>query len=793
MPELNTLAPKKWSWTGGSPGSVPTLDITDDIKIGDFAIDTRVTPANVWLNIQNTAGDPVWVEPSGENLQNEVYVAKNGDDTNGDGTLSKPYLTVKQALASITGNSPINRYTIKVGPGVYIEDNPLQMKAWVAIEGQAQPSTAINALNGTSNLFIASSSPVCSLVSLGLGGVTSGYCVEVTSPTSIVMQNIVIQESDKGILVNNASSQVTIDDLQLRSDSGTMTKGIEVLDGFVTMTNLRVRGQATITDIIDVNGSDALFSLDMFYTNSNNITNAVWARGGADVTIFNGRITGDLGDRMGVALRCEGTGSELDVLSTYIQHADYGLYVDGDCEVSFAGLAIENCDYGVYTHTTGNETIDINGGAIKNSISWDIYVTESSAKVIGSGLRVDENKLFLDSASIYMAHVSENEGDEGLNIKGELHVGSPESPSESVFGAGDSYTRGMLVYTYNNNTSTYTDVSVEARSASGSTFTFTSTNENDAIYVASDLINNGDYLIHLGIKSSTETAANVGSGSIVAEYWDGNVWSETTTMSTDSGEPYYSNSNELFAHSGSHQIRFDNNLSSTAWQKNDPPSTGTNRYWLRYRIVDGITTAPVFQQYKLHTNRAELNADGYMEYFADARPVESLPWDLALIRPAGSSPGNQDLYLSKNIVIGREYNLMGDDDKVGFMRTLPQSCDTSTPILFKFSCVPSSTDTINWKIYWGYTKANDNIYFDSSSAPSVAISEQSTIFSGVATVGEENWFEVELDISNMNATPSSGLPDDLWINIQKISGGGAVALVDIDATYTKWNNGGSGA
>ena len=54
----------------------------------------------------------------------------------------------------------------------------------------------------------------------------------------------------------------------------------------------------------------------------------------------------------------------------------------------------------------------------------------------------------------------EKAGDEGVSIFGEYHVGAPEQGYELVVGEGDSYTRGMLVYTYNG--SIYTDISSAA-------------------------------------------------------------------------------------------------------------------------------------------------------------------------------------------------------------------------------------------------------------------------------------------------------------------------------------------
>jgi len=54
----------------------------------------------------------------GENLSNVFYVAKNGDDTLGDGSQMRPFLTISTAV----GKAPINQYcAVYVSPGIYEE------------------------------------------------------------------------------------------------------------------------------------------------------------------------------------------------------------------------------------------------------------------------------------------------------------------------------------------------------------------------------------------------------------------------------------------------------------------------------------------------------------------------------------------------------------------------------------------------------------------------------------------------------------------------------------------------
>lgn len=77
-------------------------------------------------------------------VDQSYYVSKNGNDTTGNGTFGRPYLTIAKALTVITDSSTVKRYVIIVGPGTFAED--LTLKANVFIKG-ANPMTTI--INGT--------------------------------------------------------------------------------------------------------------------------------------------------------------------------------------------------------------------------------------------------------------------------------------------------------------------------------------------------------------------------------------------------------------------------------------------------------------------------------------------------------------------------------------------------------------------------------------------------------------------------------------------------------------------
>ena len=77
-------------------------------------------------------------------FENVVIVSKNGNDSTGDGSLNKPYLTIAAAMTSITDAAPSKRYIIKVEAGPYTE-GALLLKPNVFIVGDLKEAVRITA------------------------------------------------------------------------------------------------------------------------------------------------------------------------------------------------------------------------------------------------------------------------------------------------------------------------------------------------------------------------------------------------------------------------------------------------------------------------------------------------------------------------------------------------------------------------------------------------------------------------------------------------------------------------
>jgi hypothetical protein len=265
-----------------------------------------------------------------------------------------------------------------------------------------------------------------------------------------------------------------------------------------------------------------------------------------------------------------------------------------------------------------------------------------------------------------------------------------------VFGEGDSHTREMVVFTNTNlAVGTWVDVTTEAASPSSSTFTvFPGVTAGNTIYFG------GDFEFP-GLKVDTTTAIVLGgSGAIEWEYWNGSAWTDLPVMATKSTADYDQYSNGTFGRVASEQIRFGQTTGWATTSLNDE-----SKYWVRCRITTAITTSPVMQQVKLHTNRMEINADGFIEFFGAARPTRDLVAPFKLAEDlSGSSPGNEALTLASGITITPLDNRFNNSalDGNGFLIVIPEGLSTCHPLEFTVEWIPKDSGSGDVEITFDY-------------------------------------------------------------------------------------------
>lgn len=685
--------------------------------------------------------------------ERQVTVAKTGGD----------FTSVKSAMDSITDSSINNQYAILVSPGNYSENNPIQCKEFVSIRSTGGAFvTSVIGQNANQNMFDLSA--FCSLRGLNVAGITgTGIAFSQTVSGSSTLLECIMNNCSNGILLNHASAILNVDNCAEFNQTVPSVKSICVLAGNLTVNKYTISGQSEVGIIINTSGSSSVATISSLFSFSANVTTGFFIQDQSRVVANN---------------------------SSLVAMTD-GVVIEGGSTFRANAVSIFNAQQdGWRINDVGANTFaSSSSGIIEDSTNLDINILSATATMTGTGSTSIDKFFAVPGATLIGAVLDSKEDDEGFNIFGELHVGIPERGYESTLGRGDSYTRGMLVYTETDG-GVFADVSTEARSASGSTFTFPDVTVNSAIYVASSLTDGTDVLEHFGIRTKVDTAAVYDGGNIVTEYHNGSAWVEVNTMETEGSDQYYPKAKNLFQATGSAQIRYNAYLATDTWTKNDPitPSIGSNYYWIRFRIETEITTAPIFQQFKLHTDRFEINSDGWIEYFGKSRPIGQLPLNFTAGKPFEGNMLSSTVYVSENVGVGYTLNrFTATGDKTGVSGNLPYDLDTSSPIRLAWSGRPTDTETITWTVRWAWVKDGDTY---SLTEPSAIANSDSTTVSRALTAGLVSSFIVDVDISEMISRRDGAFGDQLWISIQPSTMGGSFALTTSGMNYVKWSEGG---
>lgn len=688
-----------------------------------------------------------------EKVANRITVATDGGN----------YESIFEAMDGISDNSITNPYIIDVYPGVYLEPNPITCKPFVYLVGHGV--VIIDAQNSSQNVLELERSSF--VIGITIQNATNGRAIYKNTTGSSLIRNITIIDCLNSVCIDNASGLLFAENITLLAITTSINRGIEVLSGNVNYrnVNLSLAGIQTCTDFFYFTSASSIVTIDGVSSFSSGLVNGFRILNGPNCVLRSVSFVGmDVGYKFSGAMNVR-----MHSCDTF-DAKSYGLHVDSTAGISIIGMS--GCEF-------------------KDAALLDIFIECSDCTIQGSGITTNTSKIsIIAGAFVNLLMTDIFPGDEGTAIWGELHVGTPVDPTESVFGEGDSHVN-MLIYTESSG-GVFTDVTEEAESVIGSTFTFPGIAPNNAIYVANILNDGSSNLKHHGIKYISTVAGVLGGGEIVAEYWNGSSWIEFNGMITDGNIPFLPYEKQYFETTGEFQLRYNPLMVNDSWVVNDPitPAVETSYFWTRFRIKTGITTAPIFQQFKIHSSRSEKNGDGYDEFFGNARNWLQLPVNIGSAKPFEGAMQNQTIYIDQDLGVGYQVNkFTATSDKLGFAFTIPNNIDTSAPILIRWTGAFNTSHTPEFTIRWAKTSPEDTVYFSEPGASSNPSTQSDTVSKAII-LNRQEWFEIYLDISTFIARRDTEFPDFLTISIQPSTLSGTFSLMDLQAYYLVWGIGG---
>jgi hypothetical protein len=286
---------------------------------------------------------------------------------------------------------------------------------------------------------------------------------------------------------------------------------------------------------------------------------------------------------------------------------------------------------------------------------------------------------------------------------GAVSSGTPSGGYPSSFGRGLPFTDNMVVITTDwtatplTEGGNLTDVSAAAASPSGSTFSFQGTLANHTIIIGVNIDDDisGDKIKFYGLQVlQTIAAVEIVKRSFAIEIWDGVQWSSVGVFSASEIEAYRY-ANEVFIRANSSETLHFGIESSTTWAKK--LIMGNTLYWARIRITNSLTTAPVFEQFKVIPSGATaVNQEGIMEFRGLAKYRKT-------IQSAGNVFGESGGVTSGNVAVGagglptgwshetKNCTMNTSSDALYFQFTLPRGIDTSYPLSFRVVYIPTTS------------------------------------------------------------------------------------------------------
>jgi hypothetical protein len=723
---------------------------------------------------------------------------------------------IAAALATITDSSLAKPYAVYLNPGVYsIGDNVLTLPAYVSLQGLTNGVILDYTGNTTQEaVFLASGSKIQNVAIQN--HLSSAYAIDIDVAGSYIVDDVSFINVTSCLRINNASARVTVRQPVFLPFSQPMAVGIKIESGDAVIYNVRTGGAAALTDLVWTAGSGTHAHVLGLFSEVPGVVNGIRCSDSSELEASEVIVKqatkgafiesgGHLAVRAGIfndnAYGIDNTGSG----STF---EGYNVGMLGNTVANYAaGAATISRGYGI----TDPDTFAISPEAIlqasflslvEGDESWttlaelhvgspgfpresafgggDSYVNGMLVYTYDDGSTAETGSITVFAEGpVPPGRVIVTSAAHGLSNGDRITITGTTNYNGlyEVFGAGEDTFEIEANWLGDDATGTWTntgyiDKFTEASSPDSSTFAM-GADVNDALYLGSRVpISASDYHRFFGIKFLTTVAAVLGSGDMVAEYWNGSAWTAFNTMTCQSAVPYYRQGSKMFtATAGNYQMTFDPYI-NTDWTANDPVTLGTNYYWVRFRVTTAtITTPPTFEQIKLHTNRTELNADGYREMFGNARAYEGFPvfWN-SFQDVQGVNVADQELHRSTNCraaFLNNDFTSVGLD--VGAAFPLPRWVDTSAPLKVEVVIIPEvggtpGGDEIEFTAYLNSSKAGTLIR--TSTTGTTTAGEVSQAVNKVVTNGLQETYEFELDISD-KGEEGAGVPAELlWLNLK---------------------------
>lgn len=660
-------------------------------------------------------------------FDSEVEISKDGT---GD------YTSIKAAIAANPGPLVIYR----VGPGTYVEDNPIVVPTQCSLISSSGPE----------NTFIVAANANTHVVSLNLVSRVEGFLITGAAGPD-----------GRGIFFDGTGTpgQVALVKECIIRDCSV---GVEVANGAPNALNIFrmqiVGSAAQIDGCIDVHSQGRLIG-----------GNVIAAGSPLQYAQFGARV--------------RDVGSQLTLDTFMTQFCQAALCADNGGEARVSQLLLEYNTNALHFGSSGTASSIHCVGAVMRQNTTDLLIEATDAQITILSSHMDRKKITnVNDVTINTDFATTDNSKHFRTITGDIRVGTINNASKFVAGYGKHYFESMAVLLNDNlEAGSWTDRSTEAASSESSTWDlFAGTAVGNCVYIGSDYM-------FCGMK--VKVTAAVSSSDIIWEYWNGSSWTAFGTMATQSAEPYHSRGKQFVGQAERQHFRFGFMSTVGAVKKT---LNSVEKYWVRGRVAATLPGLPVLEQIQLHTpGTMEINSYGITEFTGDSRYWAKLPLSI------NSSLNSQDLHLSSTLFANCTGNqfISGQNSRVTALCRLPENADTSFPIKLEvvFMVTDSAAGDIRLAVHRAVSVEGSSVH---TTATGMVASETSDIYTVSIGSNEESTVKaVRYSVDISDALPR-GTCSLLWLNLERQGAdaadtyGGTMNVIDIFGLYVVWCSGG---
>ena len=379
------------------------------IKASSNTIKNADTNSNYNVNLYNVIneGSVNNIEPS--------HTFYNDYKTISVGKVNCNFNSLYNAMNSISDNSSINRYLIKIQSGVYHETNVITCKEYVDIEGNGEDNTLLQFYRYDNTSGITNSNTTCFLVSSNStiknikiqnsNGLTTYIAGQTTSSiinnTINPINNLVIEN----ITIDGTSHSAYIYAINLYNGTNIILKNVEIIakSSSTAIENIGIQSNAC---------SNCMFNnINATLNSSNTVTNTALKFIDSEGIIYNPKITVNSGTHTNTCIKTiniNNTQKFIQVFNGEIRaydNVDYSIYGDNYYTMMCSGLQIlgdifENTTFSrlyfnsCYSFTNENDKYYVsllNNLGENNQLNGTISIDETAGKRNADGI----NNIFI--------------------------------------------------------------------------------------------------------------------------------------------------------------------------------------------------------------------------------------------------------------------------------------------------------------------------------------------------------------------------------------------------------------